>query len=96
MHHDPLDRTDLEKVSAIAQVYQYTYRVLEKIYGQKNLSEVFFPIKPEMDVLVCRHDVDEIEQFVDVFPVDEQMSQIRNQYGNVAKITKIRSDLEDN
>lgn len=97
MHHDPLDRTDLAKVSAIAQVYQYTYLVLEKIYGSKNLSPIFFPAKPEMDILVCRHDVD-TESFSqgkldDAFPVDARIAELRARYGNKAKVGTILAQL---
>ena len=98
MHHDPLDRTDLAKVSAIAQVYEYTYLVLEKIYGAKNLSPTFFPAKPEMDILVCRHDVDTTmlgqNELTDVFPVDQAIAQLRARYGNEAKSQMIRARLD--
>lgn len=97
MHHDPLDRTDLAKVSAIAEVYQYTYLVLEKIYGSRSLSPIFFPAKPEMDILVCRHDVDSEmfgqSELEDVFPVDSNIAALRTRYGNEAKVGMIRACL---
>jgi hypothetical protein len=100
MHHDPLDRRNLDKVAAIGQVYLYTYKVLVKIFGKKNLSEDFFPEKPEIDILVCRHDVHPIPDtktaWDDVFPVNKTIEEIREKYGNQAKIAEIEGQLKKN
>lgn len=94
MHHDPLDRTDLSKVSAVAQVYKYTRKVLVKIHGEDNLSEDFFPARPEMDILVCRHDVEPYSAtWDDAFPIDKDIIKIKNKYGNSAKVSNIKSRL---
>ena len=97
MHHDPLDRTTLPKVCSIVQVYQYTQKVLTKIYGAENLSPIFFPVKPEVDILVCRHDLDVDERekatWKDIFPIDNEIAKIKAQYGNKAKIVALKKEL---
>jgi hypothetical protein len=99
MHHDPLDRSNLPKVAAIAEVYTYTYGVLSKIYGEENLDFRFYPHKPDIDVLVCRHDLD-VEtygsaEFTDVFPVDESIARLKAIYGNRAKVAAIKAEQQE-
>jgi hypothetical protein len=58
MHHDPLDRSDPEKVAAVAEVYHYTRDILVRLYGEHNLHIDFHPSVVTESSFVCLHDVD--------------------------------------
>ncbi|WP_162820044.1 hypothetical protein [Kordia sp. SMS9] len=95
MHHDPLNPKDIKKEKDVKIVYEYTRRkVLPSIFGEKNLSKIFHPIKTK---LVCLHDLEitnhalfSVEGF---FPEHTKMQTIKAKYGHAARKLKIRQGL---
>lgn len=93
MHHDPLDHADQEKVLAVGVVYNHSYKMICKIFGEENTDTRFHPKDVPLASMVCRHDLEAAQVFDDVFPEDIEMSGLREKYGHQAQRQALAAQL---
>jgi hypothetical protein len=94
MHHDPLDHADIDKVEAVGKIYEHSYRMICKIFGEENADPRFHPKEVPLASMVCRHDLEPVKTFDDVFPEALDLSALREKYGHQAQRKMLAAQLQ--